>query len=82
MIPAIDYGKDMTLKSILRGIAEDVNIPDIVVTGLNLDSRKIESGDIFVALPGTRCHGMKFGGQAIERGAAAILFDPKEGGGN
>ncbi len=80
MMPAIDRGKGMTLKSILEGIAVEPDIPDIVVGGLQLDSRKIKPGDIFVALAGTRCHGMRFGEQAFDRGAVAVLFDPKEGG--
>ena len=80
MMPAIDRGKGMTLKSMLEGIAGEADIPDIVAGGLQLDSRKIEPGDVFVALAGTRCHGMEFGEQAFVRGAGAVLFDPKGGG--
>ena len=80
MMPAIDRRKGMTLKSMLEVISVESDIPDIEVRGLQLDSRKIKPGDIFVALAGTRCHGIKFGEQALERGAVAILFDPKEGG--
>ncbi len=39
-----------------------------------IDSRKVKSGDIFVALPGMRCDGHDFVSQAIERGAAGLLI--------
>ncbi len=80
MMAAADYGSCMTLKSVLEGIAGGLDIPDIAVSGLKLDSRKIVSGDVFVALPGTRCHGMQFAEQALSKGAVGILFDPSAGG--
>ncbi|MDR1834004.1 MAG: UDP-N-acetylmuramoyl-L-alanyl-D-glutamate--2,6-diaminopimelate ligase [Propionibacteriaceae bacterium] len=44
-------------------------------TGISLDSRKVEPGWLYVALPGTRTHGANFAGQALAAGAAAILTD-------
>ncbi|MGH1426096.1 MAG: UDP-N-acetylmuramoyl-L-alanyl-D-glutamate--2,6-diaminopimelate ligase [Pseudooceanicola sp.] len=46
------------------------------ITGLCVDSRYIEAGNLFAALPGTQVHGARFIPQAIEMGAAAILTDP------
>ena len=80
MMPALDCGNGMTLESILEGMGIASDIPDIAVSGLQSDSRKIQPGDIFVALAGIRCHGMEFGEQALGRGAVAVLFDPKDGG--
>ena len=41
---------------------------------LHLDSRLIQAGDVFVACPGISGDGRDYIQQAIERGAAAVLF--------
>ena len=46
-----------------------------VVTGIELDSRQVEPGDLFAALPGRHTHGAVHAPQALARGAAAILTD-------
>jgi UDP-N-acetylmuramoyl-L-alanyl-D-glutamate--2,6-diaminopimelate ligase len=45
------------------------------VRGIRHDSRRVEPGDLFVAIAGERKHGAEFAPQAIERGAAAVLCD-------
>lgn len=45
------------------------------VFGLNSDSRRIEPGDIFFALPGANVHGNEFVPDAVARGALAIISD-------
>ncbi|MWB78640.1 UDP-N-acetylmuramoyl-L-alanyl-D-glutamate--2,6-diaminopimelate ligase [Pseudooceanicola sp. 216_PA32_1] len=45
------------------------------ITGLTVDNRTVTPGSLFAALPGTRVHGARFVGQALEAGAAAILTD-------
>ncbi|HTO29465.1 MAG TPA: UDP-N-acetylmuramoyl-L-alanyl-D-glutamate--2,6-diaminopimelate ligase, partial [Devosia sp.] len=45
------------------------------VFGLNSDSRRIEPGDIFFALPGQNVHGNQFVADAVKRGALAIISD-------
>lgn len=50
----------------------------IRITGLTLDSRRVVAGDAFVALPGTRAHGMTHALQAVQRGAAVILADAND----
>jgi len=45
------------------------------VFGLNSDSRLIEPGDIFFALPGLKVHGNEFIAQAVARGALAVVTD-------
>lgn len=45
------------------------------VFGLNSDSRRIEPGDIFFALPGVKVHGNDFIADAIHRGALAVVTD-------
>ncbi|GHS90785.1 UDP-N-acetylmuramoyl-L-alanyl-D-glutamate--2,6-diaminopimelate ligase [Bacteroidia bacterium] len=46
---------------------------DIEVTGIHSDSRKIEPGFLFVAVPGTQSDGHQFIGKAIENGAKTIV---------
>src|SRR5215469_805579 len=48
---------------------------DVEITGLTADSRQVQRGFLFAALPGTRSDGRKFAGEAAARGAAAILTD-------
>ena len=48
---------------------------DANITGVNIDSRKIEQGHLFVAQKGTQVDGHKFIPKAIELGARAILCE-------
>ena len=47
----------------------------IEITGLALDNRQINPGDLFAALPGSAVHGARFAQSAIDAGAVAILTD-------
>lgn len=49
--------------------------PPVPISGLNLDSRRVEPGDLYLALPGTVRHGADFARAAVDRGAVAILTD-------
>nr|WP_308220391.1 UDP-N-acetylmuramoyl-L-alanyl-D-glutamate--2,6-diaminopimelate ligase [Pimelobacter simplex] len=49
--------------------------PDVVVTGITLDSRRVRPGDLYAGLAGARAHGARFAVQAAESGAVAILTD-------
>ena len=44
--------------------------PDI--SGIQLDSRRVRPGDLFVAIPGARADGARFAAEAIGRGAVAV----------
>lgn len=46
-----------------------------VITGVGLDSRTVQPGDLYVALPGLKTHGARFVAGAAERGAVAVLTD-------
>ena len=50
--------------------------PDVVVTGVTLDSRAILPGDLYAALPGANVHGARFVAAAVGLGAVAVLTDP------
>lgn len=48
---------------------------DIDIKGVNIDSRKIENGHLFIAMKGTQVDGHKFINKAIALGATAILLE-------
>ena len=45
------------------------------ITGVNIDSRKVERGHLFVAIKGTQTDGHRFVPKAIELGATAVLCE-------
>jgi UDP-N-acetylmuramoyl-L-alanyl-D-glutamate--2,6-diaminopimelate ligase len=47
------------------------------ITGITLDSRAVQRGDLYVALPGSRVHGAAFCADAVAAGATAVLTDPE-----
>ena len=44
------------------------------ITGVNIDSRQVKTGDLFVAVKGTQADGHVYIPKAIEQGATAILM--------
>ena len=67
----------MKLNELLKDVKVLNTVGDagIEITGVNIDSRRIETGHLFVAIPGTQTDGHKFIPKAIELGAAAILCE-------
>jgi UDP-N-acetylmuramoyl-L-alanyl-D-glutamate--2,6-diaminopimelate ligase len=64
----------MRVSALLAGLAETDDVAGAIdVSGLSADSRKIAPGELFVALTGTKGDGARFVGDAIVRGAAAIV---------
>ena len=50
--------------------------PDAAVTGVAVDSRVVQPGNLFVALPGGRTDGSLFAAAALHAGAAATIAPP------
>ncbi|MGD8429258.1 MAG: UDP-N-acetylmuramoyl-L-alanyl-D-glutamate--2,6-diaminopimelate ligase [Ectothiorhodospiraceae bacterium] len=48
------------------------------IKGVTLDSREVEPGFLFMALAGSRAHGLDFLEQALAGGAAAVIYEPAE----
>jgi len=46
------------------------------ITGITSDSRRVEPGFLFAALPGSRADGRAYIAEAVRRGAAAVLAPP------
>nr|WP_245413100.1 UDP-N-acetylmuramoyl-L-alanyl-D-glutamate--2,6-diaminopimelate ligase [Arthrobacter celericrescens] len=57
------------------GIQAPEGSAGVTVTGVSLNSRTVEPGDLYLALPGASRHGAEFAGQAAAAGAVAILSD-------
>ena len=67
----------MRLNELLKNV-DTLNIAgnvEVEITGVNIDSRRIEKGHLFVAIPGTVTDGHKFIPKAIELGATAVLCE-------
>ena len=67
----------MKLNELLKHVKPLCIIGDenIDITGVNIDSRKIENGHLFVAMKGTQTDGHKFISKALELGASAVLCE-------
>ena len=67
----------MKLTDIIKGLKDStVTGPaDIEITGVDLDSRRVASGHLFVAIAGTQTDGHQYIAKAIAQGAAAILCE-------
>ncbi|MBU3692161.1 MAG: UDP-N-acetylmuramoyl-L-alanyl-D-glutamate--2,6-diaminopimelate ligase [Candidatus Nanopelagicaceae bacterium] len=57
------------------GVAIDTSDSEIEITGLSSNSKSIDAGEIFIALPGAKTHGSAFIQTAVERGARAVITD-------
>ena len=72
----------MKLKELLKDIpvVAIVGSEDVEITDVNIDSRRIKDGHLFIAMKGTQVDGHKFVPKAIELGAKAVMCEdmPKE----
>ena len=67
------------MKKNLQQLAKWLNIenqafPEIIVTGVSIDTRTIQQGDLFIPFRGEAVNGHRFVEQAFEKGAAAALW--------
>jgi UDP-N-acetylmuramoyl-L-alanyl-D-glutamate--2,6-diaminopimelate ligase len=67
--------KVLNISELLKGIDYEIvrGNPEIEVTNVQYDSRKINKGDIFVAIEGFSTDGHNFINNAVAKGAAAII---------
>lgn len=64
----------MKLKNLAGILPLDGTVPgDLETGGVSSDSRRIKSGDLFVAVHGTKADGASYAADAAARGAAAIV---------
>jgi UDP-N-acetylmuramoyl-L-alanyl-D-glutamate--2,6-diaminopimelate ligase len=67
----------MTLKMLTDGIKKKSHRgnQDMEITGISTDSRRVRSGELFVALMGGHFDGRDFVAEAVARGAAAVMHE-------
>ena len=67
----------MRLKELVQElrVTETIGNADIDITGVNIDSRQVKGGHLFIALRGTQSDGHAFISRAIEAGAKAVLCE-------
>jgi len=73
--PAAKEAQSFRLDDLLHGGLKHAPEGELRVTGINADSRAIEPGDAFFALPGAKVHGNRFIADAVARGASVIVTD-------
>ena len=64
------------LSHLLKGMVSlDPDLASIAVSNLTLDSRKVESGSLFIAMRGNKADGRDYVSHAMNSGAAAVLVE-------
>ena len=67
-------------KLIKHVISTAEHISEVHVNGLSIDSRTIEKGNLFVAIPGNNLDGHDYIQQAIRKGAVAVITNGRDVG--
>ena len=71
----VSLGHD-PLSNLLAGLVSlDPDLASIAVSNLTLDSRKVRSGSLFIAMRGNKADGRDFVSYAMNSGAAAVLVE-------
>ncbi|MFC6041412.1 UDP-N-acetylmuramoyl-tripeptide--D-alanyl-D-alanine ligase [Paenisporosarcina macmurdoensis] len=70
------------MKKSLQTIAEWLEIsletPDVLVSGVSINTKTIQPGDLFIPFKGEKVNGHQYVAQAFEKGASAALWQPNE----
>jgi len=66
----------MNIKTLLSQIQKTSHTFD--VTGLSINTQSLQKGEIFVAIQGTKKHGVEFVQNAIDKGCVAILVEDRD----
>ncbi len=66
----------MNIAELLDGLVEGSLAKDVTdIKGIALDSRKVKKDFVFIAIAGTREHGLVYASKAIENGAFAVIYE-------
>ena len=65
-----EQNEDMKLSELLKNVSPIAihGNTDVEIKGVNIDSRRIEDGHLFVAMRGTQVDGHRFIGKAVAQG--------------
>ena len=75
------YQESMPLKTLLTGFVVPELLDgcnDVQISGLAIDSRKVQKDDLFFAYQGELSHGLMFADAAVKNGANAVVWDECE----
>lgn len=75
-MPAERLNPEPNLQALLADIA---SAPPVQLSGIGDDSRRLATGDAFLAVQGAGHHGLEFVDAAIESGVAAVVWDSATG---
>jgi UDP-N-acetylmuramoyl-L-alanyl-D-glutamate--2,6-diaminopimelate ligase len=78
MRPFADFS--MALSKISHSISatsstSEAELVKVLITGITHSDSDVQSGDLFIALPGTKRHGAEFAASAQRNGAVAVVTD-------
>jgi len=61
----------------LSQLLKDITVPqnDCIVSGVVVDSRKVEHNSVFLAIKGERVNGEDYAAKAVEAGACFVLTE-------
>ncbi len=76
MMTAPVQGEGVLLADLLAGLARVGTAQNLPVRSLAIDSRQVAPGALFLAVAGTRQHGIEHAAEAEARGAAAVAWEP------
>ena len=63
-----------SLRELSEKFVENISdVPDLKISGVNIDSTKIKPGDLFIAISGSKYDGHDFIPEAIKNGAKLLL---------
>ncbi len=76
MMAAESSMSGLSLAWLLEGLYVDGPLADVEISGLATDSRSVRPGDLFLASQGLQVHGLDHVEQALQQGAAAVVWEP------
>jgi UDP-N-acetylmuramoyl-L-alanyl-D-glutamate--2,6-diaminopimelate ligase len=65
------------LRQLLAGYGIDA--PALAISGLGLSAQALQPGELFLAVRGSRNHGLQHAAAAVARGASAVLYEAEAG---
>jgi len=70
--------RSLLLGDLLERLVDVGDYGRLLIGGISLDSRDVQPGGLFMAVPGQSSHGMDHLAQALSLGAVAILAEPDD----
>lgn len=78
MTSAIGMLSERYLSDLLNGFSTDGDIPNLLLKNISSDSRKLQAGDVFLAIKGVTRHGIDFSLNAHRVKAGIVLYDSND----